>query len=63
MMHGHVQPRRAAIRVQASSRGWVVLDVDGHAVGFPVEVAYELSNRLTEVAEAIEAGEHKHKSV
>lgn len=61
--HGHIQPHRAAISVHASSRGWAVLDIGGYAVGFPVEVAYELSNRLVEVAEGIEVGRHKTESV
>ena len=62
-MHGHVLTYRARIAVRANRRGWVILEIDGRPVGFPVEVAYELSNRLTEVAEGIEAGRHKTESV
>ena len=62
-MHGHVLAHRTGIRVHATSRGWLVLDIDGYAVSFPLETGYELSNRLVEVAEAIEAGRHKTESV
>ena len=62
-LHGHIVAHRANIQVHANRRGWLVLEVDGHMVSFPLETGYELSNRLVEVAEAIEAGEHKYRSV